>query len=203
MQRLWRPTFLSSIEEGSVLGSVSNLNDFSTSQELHDKAWGDDGWDAQLHQGAWYYKDSCIILSGSMTLREAGGVCMWPSTVDLWLRPSDNDIKTGLITLRLVFPPVMHTQGSKHCNVCVYNKLCFLFHSQHIRFCLVLFFCLCLFVLPCIVIGRVLLNLWTVKSIKKYILGTSVGSHNHSHPVEGICWVWWHDAKERNLHFFN
>lgn len=53
MRRLWRPTFLSSIEEGSVLGSVSNLNDFSTSQELHDKAWGDDGWDTQLHQGAW------------------------------------------------------------------------------------------------------------------------------------------------------
>lgn len=32
-----RPTFLSSIEESSVLGGVSYFNDFSTSQKLHDK----------------------------------------------------------------------------------------------------------------------------------------------------------------------
>lgn len=32
-----RPTFLSSIEQGSVLGGVSHFNDFGTSQQLHDK----------------------------------------------------------------------------------------------------------------------------------------------------------------------
>lgn len=32
------PTFLSSIEEGSVLGGVAHFNDFGTSQQLHDKA---------------------------------------------------------------------------------------------------------------------------------------------------------------------
>lgn len=32
-----RPTFLSSIEEGSVLGGISHFNDFGTSQQLHDK----------------------------------------------------------------------------------------------------------------------------------------------------------------------
>lgn len=32
-----------------------------------------------------------------------------------------------------------------------------------------------------------------------FISSTSVGSQNYSHPVEGICWIWWHDAKKRNL----
>lgn len=29
---------------------------------------------------------------------------------------------------------------------------------------------------------------------------TSVGSQDYSHPVEGICWIWRHDAKKRNLY---
>lgn len=32
------PTFLGSIEEGSVFGGVANLNDLGTSQQLHDEA---------------------------------------------------------------------------------------------------------------------------------------------------------------------
>lgn len=47
------PTFLSSVEEGSVLWGVSHLNDFSTSQQLHDEAWGDDGRYTQLHKSTW------------------------------------------------------------------------------------------------------------------------------------------------------
>ena len=45
-------TFLCAVEEGSVLGGVSHLNDLGSSQELHDEAGGDDGGDAQLHQGS-------------------------------------------------------------------------------------------------------------------------------------------------------
>lgn len=58
-----RPTFLSSVEEGSVFGSVSHLNDLGTSQQLHDKAWGDNGWDTQLHQSTWRYKVNSICVS--------------------------------------------------------------------------------------------------------------------------------------------
>lgn len=46
-------TFLSSVEEGSVLWCVSNLNDLSSSKQLHDKARGDNRRDTQLHQGTW------------------------------------------------------------------------------------------------------------------------------------------------------
>lgn len=44
-----RPTFLSSVKEGSVLWGISHLNDFGTSQQLHDEARGDDGRYTQLH----------------------------------------------------------------------------------------------------------------------------------------------------------
>ena len=43
---------LGSVEEGAVLGSVSNLNEFCSSQELHDQARGDDGGDTQLHESS-------------------------------------------------------------------------------------------------------------------------------------------------------
>lgn len=46
-------TFLSSVEERSVLWRVSDLNDLRSGQQLHDKARGDDRRDPQLHQGTW------------------------------------------------------------------------------------------------------------------------------------------------------
>lgn len=46
-------TFLSSIEECSVLRCVSNFNDLSSSKQLHYQAWGDNRRDTQLHQGTW------------------------------------------------------------------------------------------------------------------------------------------------------
>ena len=42
---------LSSIEESSVLGGVSHLNELGTGQQLHDQTGGDDGGDTQLHEG--------------------------------------------------------------------------------------------------------------------------------------------------------
>lgn len=108
------PTFLSSIEEGSVLGSVSHFNDFGTSQQLHDKPWGDNRWDTQLHQSTWGTKWTVLDWQ--------------PTTGDLWLLTCGED--------------------------------CFR---------------------------------------QDKISSTSVWSQNYSHPVERICWIWWHDAKERNL----
>lgn len=45
-------TFLCPVEERTVLGRVPNLNDLGPSQQLHDEARGDNGRDAQFHQGA-------------------------------------------------------------------------------------------------------------------------------------------------------
>ncbi len=45
-------TFLSSVEEGSILGRVSDLDDLGSGEQLHDQAGRDDGRDAELHQGA-------------------------------------------------------------------------------------------------------------------------------------------------------
>lgn len=43
-------TFLGTVEECSVLGCVSDLDDLSTCQQLHDQRGSDDGRDTQLHQ---------------------------------------------------------------------------------------------------------------------------------------------------------
>ncbi len=45
-------TFLGSVEEGPVLGSVADFNDLRSGEELHDHAGCDDGGDAELHQCA-------------------------------------------------------------------------------------------------------------------------------------------------------
>ena len=43
---------LGAVEEGPVLGGVSHLDQLSARQQLHDQARGDDGRDAQLHEGS-------------------------------------------------------------------------------------------------------------------------------------------------------
>lgn len=43
-------TFLGSIEESPVFGSITDLDDLSSGQELHDEARGDDGRNSELHQ---------------------------------------------------------------------------------------------------------------------------------------------------------
>jgi hypothetical protein len=43
---------LSSIEESSVLGCVSHLNELGTGQKLHDQTQGDNVGDTQLHEGS-------------------------------------------------------------------------------------------------------------------------------------------------------
>lgn len=43
-------TFLGAVKQSSVFWCVSNLNNFSSSQQLHDEARCDDGRDTQLHQ---------------------------------------------------------------------------------------------------------------------------------------------------------
>ena len=46
-------TFLGTIEEGSVLWSITNLDDLSTCEQLHDEARCHDGRDTQFHQRTW------------------------------------------------------------------------------------------------------------------------------------------------------
>ncbi|GMT25660.1 hypothetical protein PFISCL1PPCAC_16957 [Pristionchus fissidentatus] len=43
---------LGSVEEGAVLGGVSDLDDLGSGEELHDQTRGDDGRDTELHQGS-------------------------------------------------------------------------------------------------------------------------------------------------------
>ena len=43
---------LGAIEESPVLGSVSHLNQLGAGKQLHDKSGGDDGGDAELHEGS-------------------------------------------------------------------------------------------------------------------------------------------------------
>ena len=43
---------LGAVEESPVLGGVSHLDQLSARQQLHDQAGGDDGRDAQLHEGS-------------------------------------------------------------------------------------------------------------------------------------------------------
>ena len=43
-------TLLSTVEESSVLGCVTDLDDLCTCQQLHDEGGGDDGGETQLHQ---------------------------------------------------------------------------------------------------------------------------------------------------------
>lgn len=73
------PTFLSSVEEGSVLRSVSHLNDLGTSQQLHDEAWGDNGWDTQLHQSTWRTQSVSQTQKQCKSARN-----FWPLTYDTW-----------------------------------------------------------------------------------------------------------------------
>lgn len=48
----WR-TFLCSLEQGAVFfGALVDVDDFRAGEQLHDETRGDDGRDAQLHQGA-------------------------------------------------------------------------------------------------------------------------------------------------------
>jgi hypothetical protein len=44
---------LSSIDESSVLGGVSNLYELGTGQQLPDQTRGDDGGDTPLHEGSY------------------------------------------------------------------------------------------------------------------------------------------------------
>merc|ERR1719323_1635359 len=44
--------FLGPVEQGSIFGRVSDLNQLGSGQELHDEARGHDGGDTQLHQGS-------------------------------------------------------------------------------------------------------------------------------------------------------
>ena len=50
-QLRYQLTFLSTVEESSVLGCVTNFNNLGTGQQLHDEARCDDGRDTQLHEG--------------------------------------------------------------------------------------------------------------------------------------------------------
>jgi hypothetical protein len=45
-------TLLSSVEESSILGRVTDLNNLCSREQLHDKAGSDYGRDAQFHQCA-------------------------------------------------------------------------------------------------------------------------------------------------------
>ena len=49
-QSSYQLTFLSTVEESSVLWCVTDFNNLSTSQQLHDEARCDDGRDTQLHE---------------------------------------------------------------------------------------------------------------------------------------------------------
>ena len=43
---------LGPVEESPVLGGVSNFNQLGSGEQLHDEAGGDDGGDAELHEGS-------------------------------------------------------------------------------------------------------------------------------------------------------
>lgn len=43
-------TFLGAVEKRTVLGRIADLNDLSTSQQLHNETRSNDGRDSQLHQ---------------------------------------------------------------------------------------------------------------------------------------------------------
>ena len=43
---------LGAVEQGAVLGGVPDLDELGAGEELHDEPRGDDGGDAQLHEGA-------------------------------------------------------------------------------------------------------------------------------------------------------